>query len=407
MLSKTFTILFYLKKRSSYQEGKLPIYLRCTTNGRRFELAVKRECDPEKWNTGSCRMVGSKDEAKSTNAYLDSLQTKVYEAYRTLLDRGKTITAEAIRAVLTGETDRPKMILEIFKEHNEEMYALIGKEFAPKTYDRYAAALRNVSEFLKYKYKMTDIAVDKLDYGFISSYAFYLKSKRNISHNTTMKYLVYFKKIVLICVKNGWLSKDPFFAFSMAKEEVDRNPLDEIELAAIQHKALSTERLRKVRDIFLFCCYTGLSYIDVQKLKRSEIIVGFDGNQWISIKRQKTDTPSRIPLLPIAIQILERYKNHLHCEQKDKLLPVLTNQRMNSYLKEIADVCGIERPITFHLARHTFATTITLANNVPIETVSKMLGHRDLRTTQHYAKIVDKKVSNDMQALSIKLEGKN
>jgi integrase len=221
-----------------------------------------------------------------------------------------------------------------------------------------------------------------------------------------MRYLVYFKKIVLLCVKNGWIVRDPFFAFSMAKLEVDRRPLDETELAAIVEKKFTNERLRKDRDIFIFCCYTGLSYVDVKKLKRSEVIDGFDGKKWISIKRQKTDTPSKIPLLPVALKILERYSEHIQCINHDSLLPVMTNQRMNSYLKEIADICGIDRNITFHLARHTFATTVTLSNNVPIESVSKMLGHKDLRTTQHYAKIVDKKLSNDMEALRFKLESK-
>ncbi|WAC12951.1 site-specific integrase [Dyadobacter pollutisoli] len=296
------------------------------------------------------------------------------------------------------------MILEIFKEHNDEMQALIGKDFARSTYNRYEAAFRNVKEFLFFKYKVSDVSLDKLDYSLISAYAFYLKGKRNISHNTTMKYLVYFKKIVLICVKSGWIVRDPFFAFSMAKQEVDRRPLDDTELGAIVEKKFPNERLRKVRDIFVFCCYTGLSYVDVQKLKRSELIDGIDGRKWLSIKRQKTDTPSKIPLLPIPLKILECYSEHIQCINQDRLLPVLTNQRMNSYLKEIADVCGIERNITFHLARHTFATTVTLSNNVPIESVSKMLGHKDLRTTQHYAKIVDKKVSNDMEALRKRLE---
>lgn len=366
MLSKTFNLLFYLKKPKNYVNGKMPIYLRVTTDGCRFELAAKRDCEPEKWNSASGRVSGTKQDVRSLNAYLDSLQAKVYDAHRTLIDSSKEITAESIKNVLLGISDHPKMILEIFREHNKEMHALIDKDFARITYNRYAAALRNVEEFLLFKYKVLDVSLDKLDYGLISAYAFYLKGKRNISHNTTMRYLVYFKKIVLLCVKNGWVARDPF----------------------------------------IFCCYTGLSYVDVQKLKRSEVIDGFDGRKWISIKRQKTDTPSKIPLLPAALEIFGRYSEHIHCINHDRLLPVLTNQRMSSYLKEIADVCGIDRNITFHLARHTFATTVTLSNNVPIETVSKMLGHKDLRTTQHYAKIVDKKISNDMEALRLKLQSK-
>ncbi|MCE7070517.1 site-specific integrase [Dyadobacter sp. CY327] len=404
MLSKTFYLLFYLKRPKNYNSGKMPVYLRVTANGKRFELAIKRECDPDRWNLETGRMIGSKEEAKRLNSFLDSLQSKVHEAQQVLLNSGKAITADSIRNVLLGIEDRPKMIMEIFKEHNHEMQALIGKDFTRSTYNRYEAAFRNVKEFLLFKYMVSDVSLDKLDYSLISAYAFYLKGKRNISHNTTMKYLVYFKKIVLLCVKNGWIVRDPFFAFSMAKQEVDRRPLDDVELETISNKKFPNERLRKVRDIFIFCCYTGLSYVDVQKLKRSEIIDGFDGRKWLSIKRQKTDTPSKIPLLPIPLKILEQYADHIQCISQDRLLPVMTNQRMNSYLKEIADVCGIERNITFHLARHTFATTVTLSNNVPIESVSKMLGHKDLRTTQHYAKIVDKKVSNDMDALRLKLE---
>jgi site-specific recombinase XerD len=406
MLTKTFYLLFYLKRPKNYSSGKMPVYLRITANGKRFELAVKRECEPEKWSLEMGRMIGSKEEAKRLNSYLDTLQSKVYEAQQVLLNSGKPITADSIRNILLGIEDRPRMILEIFKEHNDEMQALIGKDFARSTYNRYEAAFRNVKEFLIFKYKVSDLSLDKLDYSLISAYAFYLKGKRNISHNTTMRYLVYFKKIVLLCVKNGWIVRDPFFAFSMAKLEVDRRPLDETELSAIVEKKFTNERLRKVRDIFIFCCYTGLSYVDVQKLKRSEVIDGFDGKKWISIKRQKTDTPSKIPLLPVALKILERYFEHIQCINHDRLLPVMTNQRMNSYLKEIADVCGIDRNITFHLARHTFATTVTLSNNVPIESVSKMLGHKDLRTTQHYAKIVDKKLSSDMEALRFRLESK-
>lgn len=404
MLSKTFTLLFYLKKPKNYLEGKMPIYMRFTIDRQRIELATKRDCEPDKWNASSGRKVGQKEDVRALNAFLDSLQTKVYEAQRSLVNNGRPVTASSIKDILTGVADKPRMILEIFKEHNEEMLALVGKDFARGTYNRYEAAMRNVQEFLIYKYKVKDVSLDKLDYGLISAYAFYLKHKRNISHNTTMKYLVYFKKIVLICVKNGWILRDPFFAFSMAKQEVDRRPLDENELKAIETKEFPNKRLRKVRDIFLFCCYTGLSYVDVQKLRRSEMIDWLDGKKWLSINRQKTDTPSRIPLLQLPLEILDRYADHLHCQAQDKLLPVMTNQRMNSYLKEIADVCGIERNNKFHLARHTFATTVTLSNNVPIESVSKMLGHKDLRTTQHYAKIVDKKVGNDMDDLRKKLE---
>lgn len=382
----------------------MSIYMRFTVNGSRMEVATKRDCQPEKWNASTGRKSGTKDKVRSLNAYLDSLQVKVFEAHRQLIDKGQEITTDAIKEILTGASEQSKMILSIFAQHNKEMRALVGKDFAPGTYNRYEAALRNAKEFLLWKYKVSDLPIQKLDYDFISSYSFYLKSQRNISHNTTMRYLVYFKKIVFICVKNNWIPKDPFFAFNISKRDVDRHPLDEIELQRIKEKHFLNDRLRKVRDIFLFSCYTGLSYVDAHKLKKSGIVDGFDGRKWLSINRQKTDTAARIPILPDAQKILNRYQDHPQCVSSGRLLPVMTNQRMNSYLKEIADVCEINRPITFHLARHTFATTISLANNVPIESISKMMGHRKITTTQIYAKIVDKKVSSDMQSLEETLE---
>jgi integrase len=208
--------------------------------------------------------------------------------------------------------------------------------------------------------------ITELNYEYISEYAFWLKSIRNCSHNTTMKYLANFKKIVLICIKNGWLPSDPFTGFKLAKKEIERPLLTEQELQTISSKQFATERLNYVRDIFLFSCYTGLAYADVKKLKRSEVGVGVDGEKWIFTKRKKTDSSTRIPLLPTSLAILHQYSNHPQCVNEDRLLPVLSNQKMNAYLKEIADLCGIDKDLTFHIARHTFATTVTLSNGVPI-----------------------------------------
>lgn len=218
-----------------------------------------------------------------------------------------------------------------------------------------------------------------------------------------MKYLTNFKKIVMICVKNGWLARDPFSNFQMSRKAVNRVALTEAELNRIAEKDFGNDRLNQVRDVFLFCCFTGLAYIDVYKLNRKDIIDGIDNEKWLVIERQKTESQSRIPLLPVALEILDRYADHPHCEAKGKLLPVSSNQKTNAYLKEIADLCRIEKYLTFHLARHTFATTVTLTNGVPIESVSKMLGHSSIKTTQIYAKIVDRKISDDMKVLKAKL----
>jgi site-specific recombinase XerD len=295
------------------------------------------------------------------------------------------------------------MILEIFAQHNLQMETLVGQGYAPRTLNRYQVAREHTRAFLQWKYNVADLEITKLNYEFISEFEFYLRSVRKCAHNSAMKYLTNFKKIVLLCVKNGWLQKDPFYGFNLACREVAKPYLSQEELDRMAQKVFATERLRVVRDIFLFSCYTGLAYVDVHKLRRAEIVVGIDGEKWIFTQRQKTEVPSRIPLLPVCLEILQRYADHPQCINQDRLLPVWSNQKLNEYLKEIADRCSIQKHLTYHVARHTFATTVTLNNGVPLETVAKMLGHKTLRMTQHYAKLLDKKVSEDMQLLKQKL----
>jgi integrase len=301
-------------------------------------------------------------------------------------------------------TERVYMLMEIFEEHNAQMKALVGHEFSPLTLERYTTSKKHTLEFMKWKYKVDDMDIRRLNYQFMTNYEFWLKSVRKCDHNTSMKYLSNFKKIVNICIKSGWLDRDPFVGFKMAKREVERPFLVDEELNRIIEKTFLMPRMSQVRDIFIFCCYTGLAYADVEKLTREEITTGIDGEKWIWTSRQKTESTTRIPLLPPALEILDRYKDDPQCLIKKRLLPVLTNQKMNTYLKEIADACNITKKMTFHTARHTFATTVTLTNGVPIETVSKMLGDRNLKTTQHYAKILDLKVSEDMGVLRAKFK---
>jgi site-specific recombinase XerD len=279
--------------------------------------------------------------------------------------------------------------------------------YAPLTVKRYATTLEHTREFLQWKFNINDLDINKLNYELIEDFKFYLNSIRKCGHNTAIKYLTNFKKIVLQCVKRGWLQKDPFYGFSLATKEVVRQYLTQEEIDKIASKSFSTDRLTIARDVFLFSCYTGLAYVDVYNLKRSDINTGIDGQKWIFSCRQKTETPFHIPLLSVPLQILDRYKDHPKCVNEDKALPVWSNQKLNEYLKDIAALCGIKKRLTYHLARHTFATTITLNNGVPIETVSKMLGHKRIKITQHYAKILDIKVSQDMKALKSKIECNN
>lgn len=394
---------FYLKKPKAYSKGKIPIYLRITVDGAVKELSTKTVCEAERWNSHAERVRGTNEEARSINAFLDSWERKIHEARQKLLDENEIVSTEAIVNFLTGKNERQQTLLEIFKQHNQQLAALSGTEYAPATVKRYTTALGHVHSFISWKYQTADIEIRKLSFEFITSYEFWLKSVRKCNHNSAIKYICNLRKIVNFCLKSGWLDKDPFFGFKMAKKEVIRDFLHENEIQAILDRDFGVERLNQVRDIFLFSCYTGLAFVDVQNLRPSNVAKGIDGDLWIFTSRQKTETPSKIPLLPFAQSIIDKYKRHPKCLNEDKLLPVMSNQKMNAYLKEIADLCGIKKQLTFHIARHTFATTITLSNGVPIETVSKMLGHKSIKITQHYAKILDRKVSDDMNKLKEKL----
>jgi site-specific recombinase XerD len=405
-MKTNFSLLFYMKKPKNYQSGPAPIYMRITVNGKRSEITTGRECEPERWNPQTGRANGNKQDVKGFNAYLDDLQAKVYEAHRALTEAGTIITAETIRNKFSGKTEKPRSLIEIFKDHNKKIEALVGKEYSKGTLCRYTTSLKHTQDFLKWKYNLTDIDIKLIDHAFLKEYEFYLRSERKCNNNSAVKYLKNFGKIIRICLANRWLTYDPFLNYKNRIKAVDRVFLSTEELQVMADKEMVTDRLSQVRDIFIFCCFTGLAYADVKKLRRWDLITGVDGEKWIAIKRQKTDTPSRIPLLPTALAIIERYTNHPHCEITGRVLPVLSNQKMNSYLKEIADTCAINKPITFHIARHTFATTVTLLNGVPIESVSKMLGHTNIHTTQHYAKILDIKVGSDMALLRQKYAAK-
>ncbi|HEY2583614.1 MAG TPA: site-specific integrase [Mucilaginibacter sp.] len=404
-MNKTFGLLFYVKRSKMTENGTAPVYLRVTIDGERIEISSKRNVNPDKWNANGQKLNGTGEEVRSLNNYLKTLEHQVYEIHRHLIEKKLPLTAVNLKNALLkkDEVAGSKMLIPIFKEHNRQVAALIGTEYAKGTADRYETSLKHTQAFLKWKYKVDDINIEGINHEFIMSYDFYLRSERKCANNSTVKYMKNFKKIILMCIDNGWLDKDPFIKYKPKVKVVAREYLTKEELETMAAKSYSSLRIEQVKDIFIFCCYTGLAYIDVKQLKRSEIIKGIDGQQWIYTTRQKTNTASRIPLLTQALQIIQKYEHHPECADMDQVLPVLSNQKMNSYLKEIADVCGINKELTFHIARHTFATSVTLANGVSIESVSKMLGHKNIRTTQHYAKILDSKVGEDMQLLKLKL----
>ena len=396
------TLHFYAKSTKANSNGLLPIYVRLTVDGKRLEFSTKKFVEKSKWSSELSKMKGTTEEARSINSYLDLMKSKVLDAQMELLHRNEALSIENFKNKLIGNEERQRMLVPIFQDHNNKIKELVGKEYAPGTLERYITSLKHTIEFMQWKYNISDIDITKVDHAFITDYEFWLRSVRNCANNTAVKYIKNFNKIIKICLANDWLDKNPFANYKSKVKEVERVYLSEEEVQSIIEKNFKTERLSLVRDIFLFSCFTGLAYIDVKNLTKSHISYGIDGEKWIFTHRQKTESASKIPILPVTQMIIDKYENHPQSNNQEKLLPILSNQKMNAYLKEIAAVCEIEKELTFHIARHTFATTVTLTNGVPIESVSKMLGHKNLRTTQHYAKVLDRKVSDDMKILKDK-----
>lgn len=402
-MQNLLSILFFIKRSKANKDQESPIYLRITYSGKRVELSTMRKVPLEKWSSSGNKVEGQSAKAREINRHLEQLKEKVYKFYQDLVVKDEIITAKKIRDIFLGKERFKRLVLEIFSDHNKQMKKLLDKEYSPRTLQRYVTTKNHLQKYIEANYEEPDYPIKKIDVLFINGFIYYLKTEKDCSHNSALKYVSYLKKIVRIAFANGWIEKDPFFNLKFKIKNIEREFLTKAELIKIISKKFSISRLEQVRDVFLFSCYTGLSYADVSKLCQEDIVIGIDGEKWIRIKRTKTGTPSNIPLLPMAKNILLKY-NSFEGTPEQKLLPIYSNQRTNSYLKEIADTCGINKNLTFHIARHTFATTVTLSNGVPIESVSKMLGHRSLKVTQHYAKIIDKKLGEDMEVLKSKIQ---
>jgi site-specific recombinase XerD len=400
------TLHIYAKTTKANAAGQLPIYIRLTVDGQRFEFSSKKFIEKSKWSPELSKMKGSSEEARTINNYLDLMKSKVFDIQMELIHKNEELSLENFKSRILGTHQRERMIIPIYQNHNDKIEELIGNGYAYGTLERFKISLKHLQEFILWKYNIDDISINKIDYAFVTEFEFYLRSVKKCNNNTAVKYVRNFRKIIKICLDNDWLDKNPCSRYEGKMKEVERDFLTEEELSRIYTKKFSSERLTLVKDIFIFSCYTGLAYVDVKGLKKDHIGIGIDGQKWIFKNRQKTDTKSKIPVLPIAEELIQKYTNHPKCLNDDSILPILTNQKMNAYLKEIGDLCNISKEITFHMARHTFATSVTLTNGVPIETVSKMLGHKNIQTTQHYAKILDKKVSEDMKILRDKFSMK-
>lgn len=401
----TLGIVFYLKK---YKEtnGKSPIYVRITVNKKRVEFSIKRRIATKEWHENKGRAIVNSEENLILNSYLEQIRSKIVNHYQDLMLGGKYVTANAIKDKYFGNDKMEFTLNKIIEYHNEHMKPIL----AWGTLKNYFTTQKYLARFLKQKFKDDDIPLSEINYKFISDFEFFLRKWHPVDHqkplnnNGVMKHMERFRKMINTARKLEWITTNPFANFTARFEKVEREFLTFDELLAIEEKKFEVKRLDQVRDLFIFSCYTGFAYIDVINLSQDNLSLGIDRSYWLRTIRQKSNIPVQVPLLPKPLRIIEKYQNDPRVIHNQKLLPGMSNQKLNSYLKEIADLCGIKKNLTFHIARHTFATTVTLTNGVPIETVSKMLGHTKLSTTQIYAKVVETKLSHDMNVLRSKLE---
>ena len=407
MSSRTsFGLTLYINRTRERKNGECPVMLRININGDRVALQVHRFIKPEDWDPARYVMKGRTEEARAFNNYLEAVRLKAHKKYNELLSYTDDVTPQMLRdAILGVNTAKTRQIIDIWEGHVSNLKKLIGKENSYATYQKYNTAKNHFQAFLQKHYHVEDVSIKAVDYQMIQQYGIYLKTEKGCSFNTATKFLQNLKTITSISIRSGWLVKDPFNGISLTLKEVDRPYLTFEELERLMKFNSVFDRLNRVRDFFVFSCYTGLAYIDVKKLKRAEIEGNDEMGFWIRTRRQKTGGRANIPLLDIPMSIIRNYCQLELLESEDPILPILSNQKMNAYLKELADLCNIQKQLSYHVARHTFATTVTMMNGVPIETVSKMLGHKNIHSTQHYARIVDKKVGDDMKLLAAKLNG--
>ena len=393
----TLSVLFIIKKAKLLKNGEAPICMRITINKRVAEVMIKRSIPVDLWNQKKECSKGKDRVATELNHYINTVRAKVLQIHRELEIDNKPITADIIKDCFYGRDKVQRTLLEVYAEHNEKCRALIGKEYTESTVTKFDTSINRLKEYIRSCYHRDDIMLAELDGQFIRDFDFWLKTDKHCQNNSALKHLKNLKKVVRIALANDWIKKDPFYSIHFKQEEVNVEFLSREELDILMNKEFTIKRLEQVRDIFVFCCFTALAFIDVQQLSREHLIKDNNGALWIRKARQKTNQMCNIPVLSIPQRILRKYEDNAECIKKGVLLPVISNQRMNAYLKEIADLCGITKRLTTHVARHTAATVVFLANDVSMENVSKILGHSNIRMTQHYAKVLDSSIIRDME----------
>jgi len=391
---KTQLFVSFLARKSLIKKnGMVPVYCRIRYDHSIAQFNTKIDVLYEDWDSQTTRIIGNTK--KTLNLKLETIRIDIIKKYELLYKTNIIITAKTVLDFYKNNIILMNSIVNVFKQHNKNMKSLIGIEYSKGSYKNYITTIKYLKNYIKIKYNTNDISLNKINYDFVYNFSHYILLNTKCTHNGMMKHIQRLKKITNFCIKNNYITNDPFIGFKINFKKSNRVYINNEELYTLKHIKLNNS-LNKIRDIFLFACYTGLSYIDLYNLNIKNIQIGDDDLKWIYIKRYKTDIPSNVPILPPALIILNKYKTQNNI---NGIFPMISNQKTNKALKEIALLCNFNKKLTFHSARHTFATTITLTNGVPIETVSKMLGHNNIKTTQIYAKVIDSKISADMMKL--------
>lgn len=400
---KRLTVGFRVVKTRPNKKEECPIFVRITKDGQRTEFSSGHYINPSSWCDDSQKVKDKKNPStRAINEYIDIARVRLLEISNRLSLSGEPFSVIEIKEEFLGKSSKLQTLLSVHCHYVKQCEKLEKQgKFSVGRLKRYNVFEGKLIEFLEKKYQLKDYPLSKLSPSFIAKFKDFLCIDQNLDTNTIGVYLKILNRIVNVAVENEWLEENPFHKFKIKYEPVDRIKLEAHEIKAIEQKEFLTNRLDMIRDVFLFCVYTGLAHSDVHKLNVSNIVVGSDGKKWLSVKRTKTDVPCKIPLLEKAEIILEKYKHEPECVTKGKLLPVKANQKMNEYLKEIADLCGIRKHLTSHIARHTFATTVCSNSGVSIETISKLLGHRSIRTTQIYAKMSEQRIADEFSKIKI------
>ncbi len=398
----TFAVLFFVKRKKLLKNGDAPVFMRITIDGRYLEASLKRGVNPKNWNEKKQRSIGRDRLSLELNEYLDNTLSRIYRIHEQLIIDGKPINPKSVMEAYQGRVERPKMLREVFREENEKYRQLLEiGDVVLGTVLRYERTERYLGEFMLKNYGVEDLSLRAIDNKFVRDFHLFLKIEKKAEQNTANKYCKNLKKIIQFAIDNGWIEINPFQGIRFSAKPTNREFLTEKELSILMNKKFDIDRLNVVRDIFVFCSLTGLAFSDVAALKPEHIAVDEDGNYWIHKIRQKTKNVCSIPYLESARAIANKYRENPICIAKGVVLPVISNQRMNSYLSEIADCCGIRKKLTTHIARHSFAC-LALANGVSMEIIARMLGHSDIKTTKIYAKVIDKSIAEQMSGLAAK-----